>query len=82
MEDKPSVGFVGIGNMGWPMAACLVRASFPVHVNDSRRESFTSTGKPAFTRQAAIGQPILPTPTKPTVGLSAISLRLSRCRRP
>jgi 3-hydroxyisobutyrate dehydrogenase len=38
MEDKPSVGFVGIGNMGWPMAACLVRASFPVHVNDSRRE--------------------------------------------
>jgi 3-hydroxyisobutyrate dehydrogenase len=32
------VGFVGIGNMGWPMAACLVRAGFTVHVNDSRRE--------------------------------------------
>ncbi len=32
------VGFVGIGNMGWPMAACLVRAGFAVHVNDSRRE--------------------------------------------
>ncbi|MEO8713694.1 MAG: NAD(P)-dependent oxidoreductase [Acetobacteraceae bacterium] len=32
------VGFVGVGNMGWPMAACLVRAGFTVHVNDSRRE--------------------------------------------
>ena len=34
---RPTVGFVGIGNMGWPMAACLVRAGFPVVVNDSRR---------------------------------------------
>ncbi|HJS85787.1 MAG TPA: NAD(P)-binding domain-containing protein, partial [Acetobacteraceae bacterium] len=33
------VGFVGIGNMGWPMAARLVRAGFAVHVNDSRREA-------------------------------------------
>ena len=38
MADQPSVGFVGVGNMGWPMAACLVKAGFPVHVNDSRRE--------------------------------------------
>ena len=38
MADKPSVGFVGVGNMGWPMAACLVSAGFAVHVNDSRRE--------------------------------------------
>jgi 3-hydroxyisobutyrate dehydrogenase len=37
MADKPSIGFVGVGNMGWPMAACLVRAGFTVHVNDSRR---------------------------------------------
>ena len=37
MADKPSVGFVGVGNMGWPMAACLVKAGFTVHVNDSRR---------------------------------------------
>jgi 3-hydroxyisobutyrate dehydrogenase len=35
---RPTIGFVGIGNMGWPMAACLVRAGFPVLVNDSRRE--------------------------------------------
>jgi len=36
-SPRPTVGFVGIGNMGWPMAACLVRAGFPVVVNDSRR---------------------------------------------
>ena len=34
-----TVGFVGVGNMGWPMAACLVKAGFNVHVNDSRGET-------------------------------------------
>jgi len=38
MADTPRVGFVGVGNMGWPMASCLVRAGFTVHVNDARRE--------------------------------------------
>ncbi len=33
-----SVGFIGAGNMGWPMAACLVKAGFIVNINDSRRE--------------------------------------------
>jgi 3-hydroxyisobutyrate dehydrogenase len=37
-SPRPTVGFVGVGNMGWPMAACLVRAGFPVQINDSRRE--------------------------------------------
>jgi 3-hydroxyisobutyrate dehydrogenase len=37
VSPRPSVGFVGVGNMGWPMAACLVRAGFAVQVNDSRR---------------------------------------------
>jgi len=37
-ESKPEIGFVGLGNMGWPMAASLVRAGFSVHVNDIRRE--------------------------------------------
>jgi 3-hydroxyisobutyrate dehydrogenase len=32
-----SVGFVGIGNMGWPMAACLARAGFDLRVADARR---------------------------------------------
>ena len=35
---KQAIGFVGIGNMGWPMAACLVRAGFAVAVHDRRRE--------------------------------------------
>jgi 3-hydroxyisobutyrate dehydrogenase len=34
----PKVGFIGVGNMGWAMAACLVRAGFTVNVNDSRRD--------------------------------------------
>jgi 3-hydroxyisobutyrate dehydrogenase len=41
-ESKPpkgqTIGFIGVGNMGWPMAACLVKAGFPVLINDSRRE--------------------------------------------
>jgi 3-hydroxyisobutyrate dehydrogenase len=36
--SKPTVGFIGVGNMGWPMAACLVKAGFSVLINDSRRE--------------------------------------------
>ena len=38
MANKPTVGFIGAGNMGWPMAACLVKAGFDVLINDSRRE--------------------------------------------
>lgn len=38
-DGKPAIGFVGIGNMGWPMAACLVRAGYRVHVHDSRAEA-------------------------------------------
>src|SRR5580693_394054 len=37
-----TVGFVGVGNMGWPMAACLVKAGFTVNVNDSRRDTANS----------------------------------------
>jgi 3-hydroxyisobutyrate dehydrogenase len=37
-EGKPVVGFVGVGNMGWPMAACLARAGFDLVIHDARRE--------------------------------------------
>ena len=30
-----SIGFIGIGNMGWPMAANLVKAGFKVSVHDA-----------------------------------------------
>jgi len=33
-----TVGFVGIGNMGWPMAANLLKGGFAVAVADARRE--------------------------------------------
>lgn len=34
-DPARTVGFVGIGNMGWPMAANLVRAGFQVAVADT-----------------------------------------------
>jgi len=37
MSAKQRVGFVGIGNMGWPMAANLARAGFPLTVLDADR---------------------------------------------
>ena len=33
-----TVGFIGVGNMGWPMAACLVKAGFTVNVKHSSKE--------------------------------------------
>ena len=39
MTERPTtIGFIGIGNMGWPMAASLLRAGFAVQVSDNRRE--------------------------------------------
>jgi 3-hydroxyisobutyrate dehydrogenase len=38
MNEKPRIGFVGIGNMGWPMAANLARAGFALTVADADRE--------------------------------------------
>lgn len=38
-NTRPQIGFIGVGNMGWPMAACLVRAGYSVHVNDARRDA-------------------------------------------
>ena len=37
-EQTITIGFIGIGNMGWPMAASLLRAGFAVQVSDNRRE--------------------------------------------
>ena len=37
MNAKARIGFVGIGNMGWPMAANVARAGFPLTVFDADR---------------------------------------------
>ena len=37
MTDAATIGFVGIGNMGWPMAACLAKAGYRLQVADVRR---------------------------------------------
>ena len=67
MAEKPIIGFVGVGNMGWPMAACLVRAGFTVHVNDSRRETANNFVQqiggfaPDSLRQLAAGSDVIVT---------------------
>jgi 3-hydroxyisobutyrate dehydrogenase len=38
MARKQKIGFIGVGAMGWPMAACLVRAGYDVAVYDTRTE--------------------------------------------
>ena len=37
MNGKSTVGFVGIGMMGAPMVACLVKAGWPVRIYDVKR---------------------------------------------
>lgn len=67
MSDKPTVGFIGVGNMGWPMAACLVKAGFPVLINDSRREVANNFAQqnggtvPDTLRQLAAGSDVVVT---------------------
>jgi 3-hydroxyisobutyrate dehydrogenase len=60
VSDRPirQVGFVGIGNMGWPMAANLVRAGFGVAAADAapgRAAAFAAEagGRAAGTAEAA-----------------------------
>lgn len=38
MSDKPSIGFIGVGSMGWPMASHLHKAGYPLHVVDASAE--------------------------------------------
>ena len=45
MDGKQTIGFVGVGNMGWPMAARLVGAGYPVYVLDSRPERVAAFAK-------------------------------------
>jgi len=37
MSERANIGFIGIGNMGWPMASCLVAAGHTLQVADFRR---------------------------------------------
>jgi 3-hydroxyisobutyrate dehydrogenase len=39
--SKPRIGFIGIGAMGDPMAACLIKAGFSVTVFDNRPQRVT-----------------------------------------
>ena len=41
-QTKPTVGFIGLGIMGAPMALNLQKAGYRVVVNDARREAAKS----------------------------------------
>ena len=38
MSAKPTIGFVGVGSMGWPMAALLHKAGYPLQILDASAE--------------------------------------------
>ncbi len=37
-SEKPRIGFIGLGAMGWPMASCLMKAGYSVVPYDVRAE--------------------------------------------
>ncbi|MEQ8699046.1 MAG: NAD(P)-dependent oxidoreductase [Bauldia litoralis] len=39
MAESPHVGFIGIGNMGWPMAANVAKAGLPLTVYDANPDA-------------------------------------------
>jgi 3-hydroxyisobutyrate dehydrogenase len=53
MAEKPTVGFVGIGNMGAPMVRRLRVAGFPVRIFDVRSEATTALAAEAGITVAA-----------------------------
>jgi len=38
MSSLPTIGFVGVGSMGWPMASHLHKAGYPLQIIDADRE--------------------------------------------
>lgn len=56
--DKASVGFVGIGNMGWPMAACVAAAGNKVSVFDVDAERVRNFAKENGATTAANGRDV------------------------
>lgn len=38
MSTKQTIGFIGLGSMGWPMASLLHKAGYPLHVIDASAE--------------------------------------------
>ncbi|MGB3288703.1 MAG: NAD(P)-dependent oxidoreductase [Burkholderiaceae bacterium] len=42
---KPKIGFVGVGAMGTPMAACLIKAGYPLTAYDSNPDRIAALAK-------------------------------------
>ena len=75
-----SIGFIGLGNMGGPMAANLVKTGGHVlgfdlvaASRDAGTTSKPTTWPPVLTRFAAMGPPILPRPMNPMLDMCVSS---------
>jgi 3-hydroxyisobutyrate dehydrogenase len=45
MSGLPTIGFVGLGSMGWPMASLLHKAGYPLQIIDASKERAQSFAK-------------------------------------
>src|SRR3984957_18319384 len=48
--DKPSVGFMGLGDQGLPMAVAIAEAGYPLHVWARRPASIDALGDAPYVR--------------------------------
>lgn len=55
MTDKPKIGFIGLGNMGAPMARCLLRNGYCLVLYDIRRAAVDALAGEAAAISAARG---------------------------
>ncbi|MCD8536547.1 MAG: NAD(P)-dependent oxidoreductase [Burkholderiaceae bacterium] len=45
MTDKPAIGFIGLGKMGWPMASRIAQSGYRLTVFDANAEMASELGK-------------------------------------
>src|SRR5215470_6007510 len=57
---RPNIGFVGLGNMGHPMAANLLKAGYPVRVwnrSPARAAALAAQGATSVSRPEEVAEP-------------------------
>ena len=47
MSQQPSIGFIGVGSMGWPMAGHLLKAGYALSIYDADSQRAAQFAKEA-----------------------------------
>ena len=68
MSDLPTVGFVGLGNIGKPMAARLLSQGVPLHVYDVAPDPVAELVAAGATAAASVGEVTAPSRTASSQG--------------